>query len=485
MNVKGLGQVFTPRYIVDFILKISNYSGEAILDKTILEPSAGDGNFTNVIITKIFEEANSKLIPDKEIKRIIKKSVFAIEIDKSKYDILIKNTVSLINSKLKTKRDYIDSEFLKDNFILGDSLKYDWKIKFDFIVGNPPYIRLHNLDKSYLEFLRNEFTSMKIGSVDLYFAFFDKYVDYLTDNGSLCYITPNNFLISNSATRLRDKIFSKIHQVYDFQSEKIFKNASTYNSILLMKSKPSKNIKAYLPKIINSRIFKENAKDVKLIGNRIVIPKSNNSFEILEADKPKLNFKNGLATLSDDLFISTNVYKIDEHKWSFNGFEIETEFIKPIVKISLMNDSKVRYAIFPYKIVDNKVIQLEENKLNKYPLLNKYLQHYKSDLENRSLDKNSNWYSYGRSQSLNSILVDKVVIKTLIKDKLEYKYVRKGTLVYSGLYSEYLNKSKVNQFLNDEKLKNFLCSLGSDKSGGYKMINSTTFSEVYNEKRNS
>ena len=41
-SIKNLGQVFTPKLIVEFMLENVGYSGEKILSKHILDNSCGD-----------------------------------------------------------------------------------------------------------------------------------------------------------------------------------------------------------------------------------------------------------------------------------------------------------------------------------------------------------------------------------------------------------------------------------------------------------
>ncbi len=50
---KTLGQVYTPKWIVDEILDLVGYNNSVILDKTILEPACGDGAFLIEIVKYI------------------------------------------------------------------------------------------------------------------------------------------------------------------------------------------------------------------------------------------------------------------------------------------------------------------------------------------------------------------------------------------------------------------------------------------------
>ncbi len=474
MNVKGLGQVFTPYYIVNFMLDEIGYKGKEILTKKILEPSAGDGAFLLQIISRILSESKKLKKTKSEIIKIIKSNVFAIEIDDKKYEELLKNLISHL-------KDYnVTESMLKENIIRGDSLKHNWGFKFDYVVGNPPYVRLHNLEKDYINWLRGKFFSMEKGSVDLYYAFIENGFSSLAKNGKLIFITPNNFLCNNSGNNLRLLIKNNIKNIFDFQSMQIFQGASTYNSIFTLSRQKNKGIKGYLATIVKSKVCKNKARDVLNINGKIIIKKSEDFSNVFEESKKiELDFKNGLATLADGVFISNNVYDKGSKIKVFNGYEIESKLIKNVKKISTNKDM---FCLFPYKEDNGRNILIPENDLKtKFPLGYKYLSDHKKILKNRSLEKKSAWYSFGRSQAINSNLFDKVILGNLLRDKVIYNFVPAGTLVYSGLYSEYKKPKKaVESYLSSNELYNFLITMGSDKRGGYKQFNSTILREARN-----
>ena len=55
-----------------------------------------------------------------------------------------------------------------------DYLRYNLKMRFDFIVGNPPYITYQELNTMDRSFLKNNFTSCKKGKFDYCYAFIEK-----------------------------------------------------------------------------------------------------------------------------------------------------------------------------------------------------------------------------------------------------------------------------------------------------------------------
>ncbi len=65
---------------------------------------------------------------------------------------------------------------------------------FYYVVGNLPYIRIHNLDLTTREILKNEFQFSK-DTIDIYLSFYEMGFKLLKEDGYLGYITLIN--ISN------------------------------------------------------------------------------------------------------------------------------------------------------------------------------------------------------------------------------------------------------------------------------------------------
>ena len=74
MEIKNLGQVFTPKQIVNDILNVSNYKGKNILKKHVIDNSCGDGAFLVEIIDRYIKALLYRIILDekKHIKELKK-----------------------------------------------------------------------------------------------------------------------------------------------------------------------------------------------------------------------------------------------------------------------------------------------------------------------------------------------------------------------------------------------------------------------------
>ena len=55
-------------------------------------------------------------------------------------------------------------------------------------------------------------------------------------------------------------------------------------------------------------------------------------------------------------------------------------------------------------------------------------------LKNRDSDKNARWFEYGRSQALKSNNSEKLLISTVITNKVKTKILPKDNIPYSGIY---------------------------------------------------
>lgn len=173
LNVKELGQVFTPAEVVNKMLALRRNNGRA------LEPASGGGMFLSML----------------------EDDAVGVEIDRG---------------------------LTKDGrVIFGDFFDYPDSNKFDTIIGNPPYVRyqdIGNATKKHLEMGLFDKRS------NLYLFFIAKCVEHLHDGGELIFITPRDFIKATSARRLNELLYRRGAMTHYFElGDKAIFNGATPN----------------------------------------------------------------------------------------------------------------------------------------------------------------------------------------------------------------------------------------------------------------
>ena len=113
---------------------------------------------------------------------------------------------------------------------------------FDVVIGNPPYVRPHNILPSDKEYFWRHYTTF-VKKSDLYCCFIEKGLRLLKPGGVFGYIVSDGFLRLDSFENLREMLLSEtaIQTIIDFTGY-VFERANVKTAILLFsKVKPRNN----------------------------------------------------------------------------------------------------------------------------------------------------------------------------------------------------------------------------------------------------
>ncbi|ERH13287.1 MAG: putative N6-adenine-specific DNA methylase, partial [halophilic archaeon J07HB67] len=116
-------------------------------------------------------------------------------------------------------------------------------MEYDYVVGNPPYVRVQNLPEQQKTMLEKLYTATT-GNYDIYCPFYERGLDWLSeDTGRLGYITPNQFAVTDYGEGLREVLLrdSRIEKVYDFRDSGVFEDATNYPAIVIAKDEPDED----------------------------------------------------------------------------------------------------------------------------------------------------------------------------------------------------------------------------------------------------
>jgi len=125
---------------------------------------------------------------------------------------------------------------------------------FDVIIGNPPYVRIHLMERSIVDYILNNYQT-STGQIDLYSIFMEKSIHLLKYDGFLGFITPR-FIKFNLDSELLRKLLLSYEIVSLTEVGKSFQNVNTECLVSIIRK--SFNNRIYKTKIIdyfpNSRI---------------------------------------------------------------------------------------------------------------------------------------------------------------------------------------------------------------------------------------
>ncbi len=201
------GAIFTRGEVVDFILDLVGYKPDIELSEmSILEPSFGGGDFLVPIIKRLIaslKRSNGNLSVNK-----LSDCIRAVELHGDTYW----STRAVIVTEL-TNAGFDDKEadLLVDKWLVfGDFLLVPLEFNFDFIVGNPPYLRQEMIPSALIEEYRSRYKTI-YDRADLYIPFFERSLKRLNTNGKLGFICADRWMKNRYGAPLRKLISTSYH----------------------------------------------------------------------------------------------------------------------------------------------------------------------------------------------------------------------------------------------------------------------------------
>lgn len=463
---KQSGQVFTPLYLVCDILNAAGYVENNIRKKHIIDNSCGNGAFLSAIVQRYILEFLKESKDATKLKKELETYIHGIELDSIAYKECIENLNDLVkDSDLKNVHwDILNTDSLSVN-------KYDGKM--DFVVGNPPYVRVHNLENYDAV---KQFKFAEGGMTDLYLVFYEIGFNMLKKGGKLCYITPSSWINSVAGSVLRQYALDthSLVRLIDLEHYQAF-DATTYTMISLFQKNTAHETFTYgIYKPNNEHTFHLVVEDLTIeetMINGVMYLANHKTLQELRTIQTTcfhkyVEVKNGFATLADKVFIRSE-------------FPFE-EFVIPTIKAST---GKWYKAFFPY---DSNGKPLSKEVIFANPEIAQYLDNNAIELlKGRAKELTPDWYLFGRTQALKDVSANKYAINTILIDKNSIKLnkVPSGSGIYSGLYilTEVTEDILRKALITDEFIQ-YVATLKKYKSGGYYTFNSKELEQYLNYK---
>ncbi|PWJ59024.1 N-6 DNA methylase [Dyadobacter jejuensis] len=464
---KKLGQFYTPDHIVDKILTDSGVFW-ADSHKLILDPACGDGRFLIPIVKNLLLTSPPKTIP------LLLQSIHGWDIDPD----------AIASCRLNLDKLIEPYHLAVDwNLSVGDALEApDKGLRFDYIIGNPPYVRVQNLSASQKKTIRS-FSLCQSGSTDLYIAFFELAMRLLTESGTCTYITPNAYFKNDSGKKLRNYFVQTkcLSKITDYGSIKLFKNANVFTAITTFGRQAQRNFTyEYL-----KTPFQIATKSINFASLDPLKPWSLDSAPLPAAPKgirlgEICTISAGITTLSNELYI-VKVLDIAGHLAMVeNGLgqriAIEKRLIRPIIKASQLKTDRDPIAesiIFPYEAdPSGKQRIIPEWKLkSELPFTYNYFCNNRSTLISRDNGKTNKvaWYAFGRSQALNTSFGKKIIFAPLNIRPNFILHHRPECTLYSGYFIKSSRPyDALLKELNSARMQEYIDLRAPKYQGGYR-----------------
>lgn len=363
----------------------------------------------------------------------------------------------------------------------------------DYVIGDPPYVRIHNPNSLYGNVRSYSFAGK--GMTDLYMAFFEIGFNMMDGRGRMCYITPNSWLTSKAAEKMRQYIVRErnLMSLTDLEHFQAFGNVTTYTIISLFSKNNNNKNNGTEKDAFDYYRFNGNTGERELIGNIPTDDSCINSCLYL-SDREHLSLirrikteripyikyvtvKNGLATPADNVFMGKDV----PHS------TITTRVLKA-------SNGRWHNALYPY---DEKGKLLNPDTALADPTVREYLNAHKEELLKGGPDLPT-FYGYGRTQALTDTYKENTAINNLARDKADMRieHARKGEGVYGGYYiiantqtsnatsNHDVTTEDIERILMTDEFMEYVRALKKYKSGGYYTFNTKDAEQYINTKLN-
>lgn len=234
-GTESRGAVFTRPEVVDFILDLAGYTEEQPLyQKRLLEPSFGAGNFLLPIVSRLMSAwRRAKGTLDD-----LSNAIYAVELHRETYCKTYTAVVSLLQQEGLTKQAAAD---LAERWLFqGDFLLAPLNRTFDFVIGNPPYVRQEMIPAPLLAEYRSRYHTI-YDRADLYIPFIERSLSHLAPGGNLGFICADRWMKNRYGSALRSLVAEQFYlKMYvDMTGTSAFySEVSAYPAITIISQEP-------------------------------------------------------------------------------------------------------------------------------------------------------------------------------------------------------------------------------------------------------
>ena len=207
-GLEARGAIFTRSEVVDFILDLAGYTEDQLLhEKRLLEPSFGGGDFLLPIIQRLLSAWRAARPNGTEVDDL-GDAIRAVELHHDTFRSTYAAVVALL------KREGLSANAataLAGRWLSqGDFLLAPLEGQFDFVVGNPPYVRPELIPAPLLAEYRSRYQTM-YDRADIYIPFIERSLTALSAGGNLGFICADRWMKNRYGGPLRSLVAERFH----------------------------------------------------------------------------------------------------------------------------------------------------------------------------------------------------------------------------------------------------------------------------------
>lgn len=413
-------QVPTPHEIVVQMLDQVGYT-QNLYGRRILENSCGAGGFLSEIVERYIRDCKAQHLTIDQIRQGLQRDVHGIEKDRKLHKQCV-NNLELIAQKYGINRVHW-------NIKRRNALHATKSGKYQFVVGNPPYLAYPELDSDTREFMRKNFVSCQKGKPDYYYAFIEIALNALANDGKLIYLVPGNFMKNYYSEGLRQLILPSLYEITDYSHHRLFDKVLTSSVIIHCD---------------RTRTIPTVRYEDRHYGRIYIMPKVQMRGKWIFDEK----VTDGLVRFSDYFHASAPVATQLNRAFVINNWDednelgvrkgnilIEHTILRNAAGPKALQRQVQERIIFPYSYdKEGRVVRFTETQFHtNYSGAYEYLHLCYEELKKRKADSNAKWFEYGRAQLLLHLNQPKLVLSSFITQQPRIYIIDQDTVPYAGI----------------------------------------------------
>jgi len=437
------GHVRTPDEIAERVVRQLFRDNPPTTGDRILYPGCGDAPFA-AAVERVCNEKDWP-VPDG----------YGVEINPEHLQVARQRDLSHFNGH---KQDFLRSDMLDAG-------------KFEYIVGNPPYVPIEDLTEDEKSRYRSEFSTAS-GRFDLYLLFFERALSMLAENGRLSFITPEKFEYVDTAAPLRRLLTSDTFHVEEINHipEDTFSGLVTFPCVTTVCRETTDQ-----ETVVKLRDGSSHTTSLPGGGSWAASVRNSEIVELqtgVTLDDITERISPGLATGADNVFVMEQ---------SAVPESIPSKWVRPTVSGKQLREYDGPYtdSVFLCPYHDDGELA-SENELSEFY---DWLTNHRGRLEDRSCVLNGKtWYAWREAPPMNDILQPKIVFRDIAK-KPKFWSESDGNVIpkHSVYYAVPQDRVPVNdliEYLNSTEARMWMEANCQKAHNGYYRLQSRVLSEL-------